>query len=60
MNHRKMIILLSQLNPHDVTSGSPLGDFTSDRPGLRFSVYAFAVRVTEAADPMSFGQGRCK
>jgi hypothetical protein len=60
MNHRKMINLLSQLNPHAVISGSPLGDFTPDRPGLRFSVCAFAARGTEAADPMSFGQGRCR
>jgi hypothetical protein len=57
-----MIILRSRLNPHGVVSGSPSGDFASDRPGLRFSVYAFArsVRATEAADPLTFGQGRCK
>jgi hypothetical protein len=62
MNQRNMIVLPSRLNPHDIVSGSALGDFKSDRPGSRFSVYAFAcvVRETETAGPTTIGQGRCK
>jgi ABC-type Na+ efflux pump permease subunit len=62
MNQRKTNVLPSQLNPYDVISDSPLGDFASNRPGPRFSVHAFACAVcgTEAADPTAFGQGRCR
>jgi hypothetical protein len=62
MNQPKMIILPSRLNPHDIVSGSPLGDFASDRPGLRSSVHALAcsVRGMESADATTFGQGRCR
>lgn len=60
MNQRKTIVMPSRLNPHDFVSGSALGDFTSDRPGVRTSVYPFAVRGVEAADPRALGKGQCK
>jgi hypothetical protein len=60
MNQRKRNVLSSWLNLYDVVSGSASGDFAPDRPGSRSSVYAFAVRGAEAADPRAFGQGRCR
>ena len=62
MSQRKADVLSSWLYLHDVVSGSALGNFASNRPGSRASVYPFAcaVRRAEAADPRPFGQGRYK
>ena len=60
MNQHITIVLPSRLYPHDVVSGPPLGDVAADCPGPRFSVYAFAVRMTEAADPTVYRQGEGK
>jgi hypothetical protein len=60
MNQLSTIVLPPRLNPFGVVSGSPPGDFASDRPGSRFSVYALAMCGSVADDPTTFGQGRCR
>jgi hypothetical protein len=59
MNQRTKIVSPSRLNPYDGVCGSPLGDFASNPPGLRFSAYSFAMCGTEVADPAALGQGLC-
>jgi hypothetical protein len=62
MNQRKTNVLSSWQNLHDALSSSALGDFASDRPGSRSSVYLFAcaVRGAETAETRAFGQGGCR